>query len=155
VRPAAVAAVVLVLVAAAALAAAATFVALRDDDDPPGPPPPERSTIPAPADGDRDDPLGGAVTDAIADRLLATLAERSGTRVAPAEARCLAEATVELLGLDRLIEAVRDDRPIATSPAEEAALLRVVITCVDPDRAAELLQIPTDTVPAVPLPGEE
>jgi hypothetical protein len=154
VRTAASAAVTLVLVAAAALAATATFVVLQDDDDPPRTPP-TRSTIPVPDDEDHDAPLGGAVTDVIADRLLATLTERSGTQVTPAEARCLAEATVELLGLDRLIEAVRDDRPVATSPAEEAALLRVVITCVDPDRAAELLQIPTDTVPAVPLPGED
>lgn len=154
-RPAAGAAVALVLGSAAALAAAATFVALQDDDDEPTRTPPARSTVPDPEDGDRDDPLGGAVTDVIADRLLATLAERSGTRVTPTEARCLAEATVELLGLDRLIEAVRVDQPIATTPAEEAALLRAVVTCVDPDRAAELLQIPTDTVPAVPLPGDE
>jgi hypothetical protein len=113
--------------------------------------PPVTERAPAPAvitDTDRDLP------DLIAERLVAELADRSQVPVSPQEGRCLAEATLDVLAVDGLLEVgTGAGRPL--SQAEEAALLRAVVQCLDAERATALLQIPAPGSDAVPLPGEE
>jgi hypothetical protein len=138
----------LVLAAAGGAGLVAYTVSTGDPEDDP---PPVTERAPAPpiiTDTDRDLP------DLIAERLVAELSARSQVSVSPEEGRCLAEATLEVVGVDGLLEiGTGAGRPLAAT--EESALLRAVVRCLDADRATALLQIPAPSDGAVPLPGEE
>lgn len=138
----------LVLAVAGAAGLVAYVVSSGDTGDEP---PPVTERAPAPAvitDTDRELP------DLIAERLVTELSARSQVPVSPEEGRCLAEATLEVLGVDGLLEVgTGAGRPLAST--EEAALLRAVVVCLDADRASALLQIEAPGSGAVPLPGEE
>ena len=129
------------VVALVALVGGATFLAAREDDEPP----PATSTT---------------TTSVPADQLVAALAEglRDGLAVplTDAEADCIAEAVLDVVGEDALAELV-DDPGRAVLQADDAQrddLVRGIVGCVPASTAGVLLGGSTSTTAQVVLPDE-
>ena len=117
---------------------AAAFVAARDE---PNPPPPTTTTTTTPTADD----LALAIATALSDGLDVPLDDT--------EARCVADGVLAQLGPARL-EALTSAGPVTPSAKEQAALVRTVVGCVPPDKAAALLGTFPSTTLVAELPDE-
>jgi len=126
--------------AALALVGTLTFVAVRDEADPP-PSTTTTTTTTIPTDEE----LAAVVTDALTGDLDVPLSD--------AQARCVADGVVELLGSDRLL-GLADGAAAGLDGEERAALVRTVVLCVPEDAAEALLGTGTTTTAIAQLPDE-
>jgi len=121
--------------------AAGAFVAARDDR--PAPTTTTTTTTSTTAATTVDD-LARAIASSLGDGLDAPLTST--------EARCVADRLVSLLGLTRS-EALAAEASTVTDD-ERSALVRTVVDCLPPDKAAALLSSNPSTTAVVELPGE-
>ncbi len=127
------------LLAALALGA---FVLTRPEEDPP---PATTTTTTFPL-------------DAYVSAMSSALQARSAVPLDEPSARCIAEALLTVLGPEALHDLTDEPDPLAAlTPRQREQALRIVVTCVDPAVAAELLgggAAPV-TPGGVTLPDEE
>lgn len=127
-------------VALLAMVGVGTFVAAQDEPAA-APPPTTTTTTTAPP-----------TTDDIALAIAASLSTGLEVPLTAPEARCVADGLVTALGPARL-EALADGGP-GVEAAEQAQLVRTIVVCVPPEKAASLLSSSPSTTVVVELPGE-
>lgn|GEM_PF-5627189 len=120
-------------------AGAIAFVAARDDPSPPPPTTTTATTIPT--------------ADALALAIATSLSDGLDVPLISTEARCVADGLLAQLGPARLA-ALTTTGPVTPSAEEQAALVRTVVGCVPPDKAAILLSSTSSTPIVVELPDE-
>lgn len=129
------------VVALVALVGGATFLAAREDE---GPPPTSTTTTTA------------VPVDELVQALSAGLRDGLAVPLTDAEADCIAEAVVTVVGEDALAELV-DDPGRAVLQADDAQrddLVRGIVGCVPASTAGVLLGGSTTTTAEVVLPDE-
>lgn len=132
------------LLVVALLAGGAAFVITRDD----GPPPTTTTTTTTTSTT----VPRAAVVDAIA----AALAARLPVPLAPPQAACVADRTLDVIGRERLEVLGVSEAPLAAlSEEERAQLVRAVVECLTPEQAAALLGSSSTTAPPTELPDED
>lgn len=135
------AATAVAFVALVALAGVAAFVAARDE---PPPPPPSTTTTTTSTTTPTADDLALAIASSLSDGLDVAL-------TGP-EARCVADGLVAVLGPARLEALAATGAGVEA--AEQAELVRAVVVCVPPEKAAAMLSSNPSTTVVVELPGE-
>jgi len=122
--------------------AAGAFVAARDDR--PAPTTTTTTTTTSTTAATTVDDLARAIASSLGDGLDVPLTST--------EARCVADGLVSLLGLTRS-EALAAEAS-TVSDDERSALVRTVVGCLPPDKAAALLGSNPSTTVVAELPGE-
>lgn len=130
------------LVALMALVGAAAFATARDE-------PPVATTSTSTSTTTTSPPTSEEVTLAIA----TALSEGLDVPLEDTEARCVADGMLTQLGRARL-EAMAGDAVEELTEAERAELVRTVVLCVPPEKAAALLSSVPSTTIVVELPDE-
>ena len=127
-------------VAAVIIVGLGAFALSRDEDEPP---PPVVTTTTFPREG-------------YIDAISAALTREADVALGEEGARCIARALVDTLGVDALEEMAHHAAPTASlTPPQRDAVLRLVVTCVDPLVAEALLGGgPSTTRAPVGLPDE-
>lgn len=126
-------------VALVAMVGAATYVAARDE--PPPAPTTTTTTTTVPT------------TDEVAVAIATALSEGLDVPLESTEARCVAEGLLAQLGQARL-EGMADAGVVVLTEAERAGLVRTIVQCVPPEKAAALLSTTPTTTIVVELPDE-
>jgi DNA-directed RNA polymerase specialized sigma24 family protein len=139
------AATVAALLALVGLVGSAVFLAAREDS----PPPPTTTTTSSTTTTTiTDDEVAEAIADALQEGLPVALSDL--------EAGCIAGSLLDVVDVEQLERLVGHADPLTSLPEPERALLvRVVVECVPPAKAAALLGSPTTTSPPAELPDED
>ena len=139
-----------------AMSTAATFTAvlvgvgggaflLTNQDDPPAPSPTTTSTPQGP-------PTEAELAAALADELAQGLAVPLTT----AQAGCVADAFLTVVGPEAVTALVGEPTPLgAVTIAQRAEIVRGIVACVPPDVAAALLGTPTTVITLAPVLPDE
>ncbi len=120
-------------------AGAIAFVATRHDPSPPPPTTTTATTIPT--------------ADALAMAIATSLSDGLDVPLISTEARCVADGLLAQLGPARL-GALTTAGAVTPSAEEQAGLVRTVVGCVPPDKAAVLLGSTSSIPIVVKLPDE-
>ena len=129
---------------ALAAAVGGTAFLLARDDNSPAPAPATTSTQGPPTEAE----LGAAIA--------AELAQGLEVPLTTAQADCVAEAFLAVVGPEGATELVGEPRPLgAVTIAQRAEIIRGIVECVPPEVASTLLGTPTTSTAVAPQPPDE